>query len=178
MVSNKKQYLYLLRGLPGSGKTTYANKILSCETMGGHIVEADDFFVNWDEEAKYNFSKEFLREAHQLCFARCCNYLYHGGSNAVISNTNTKFWEMEKYFDLLDRFPNLEIFVIHLKTQFENIHGVPEEHIKTMSKRFQSNQEIADELSKLNMYDLTKVKFYCITPDSGLIEEEIVDEEG
>ena len=53
--------LTLVRGLPGSGKSTFANWIWNEYA----ICEADKFFV--DNEGNYNFDATKLREAHEWC---------------------------------------------------------------------------------------------------------------
>ncbi len=53
--------LTLLRGLPGSGKSTFANLI----TNEFSICEADKFFT--DKEGNYNFDATKLSQAHSWC---------------------------------------------------------------------------------------------------------------
>ena len=51
--------LTLVRGLPGSGKSTFANWIWNEYA----VCEADKFF--YDKEGNYNFDAIKLREAHE-----------------------------------------------------------------------------------------------------------------
>jgi adenylate kinase family enzyme len=53
--------LTLVRGLPGSGKSTFANFIWNEYA----ICEADKFF--YDSEGHYLFDASKLREAHKWC---------------------------------------------------------------------------------------------------------------
>jgi len=53
--------LTLVRGLPGSGKSTFANFIWNDYA----ICEADKFFT--DKEGNYNFDASKLKEAHKWC---------------------------------------------------------------------------------------------------------------
>jgi hypothetical protein len=60
--------LYVMRGLPGSGKTTLAQSMVKSYTEAGKkgvICSADDFFV--DNRGKYNFDMTRLSEAHEHC---------------------------------------------------------------------------------------------------------------
>jgi tRNA uridine 5-carbamoylmethylation protein Kti12 len=51
--------LYIVRGIPGSGKTTFA-KSLNCP-----VFEADMFFVN--SQGIYNFDYTKIKDAHAWC---------------------------------------------------------------------------------------------------------------
>ena len=53
--------LTLVRGLPGSGKSTFANNI----TNEFSVCEADKFF--YDKEGNYNFDATKLSQAHKWC---------------------------------------------------------------------------------------------------------------
>ena len=55
--------LLLIRGLPGSGKTTLAHKLADLQT-GSICVAADDFFMEDDE---YKFDSAKLQEVHERC---------------------------------------------------------------------------------------------------------------
>ncbi len=52
--------LYIVRGVPGSGKSTFAKSI----AKSWQIFEADDYFV---KNGKYEFNFSHLRDAHDSC---------------------------------------------------------------------------------------------------------------
>jgi adenylate kinase family enzyme len=54
--------LFLVRGIPGSGKSTFAKHIWNEYA----ICEADKFFHN-KETGEYNFDPSRLKEAHEWC---------------------------------------------------------------------------------------------------------------
>jgi len=54
--------LFLVRGIPGSGKSTFAKHIWNEYA----ICEADKFFHN-KETGEYNFDASRLKEAHEWC---------------------------------------------------------------------------------------------------------------
>ena len=58
-----KKILYILRGVPGSGKSTYANEIMSNlrDRIGEHY-EADMYFM---DNGKYNWNADKLYFAHK-----------------------------------------------------------------------------------------------------------------
>ncbi|XP_036157057.1 NEDD4-binding protein 2-like 1 isoform X6 [Myotis myotis] len=57
-----RKHLYLLRGLPGSGKTTLARQ-LQHDFPRALIFSTDDFFFR--EDGTYEFNPDFLEEAHE-----------------------------------------------------------------------------------------------------------------
>jgi predicted kinase len=130
--------LTLVRGLPGSGKSTFANTI----TNKFSVCEADKFF--YDKEGNYNFDATKLREAHKWCRDEVEIRMKDNQINEqfyphiVVSNTFTQQWEMDAYFGLAKQY-EYKVFTIIVENRHdgENIHNVPEEKIKQMANRFE-----------------------------------------
>ena len=129
--------LILLRGIPGSGKTTLANIILQQPNNNPQeVLSADDFFVGDDGE--YNFDPTKLIEAHNYCQFRCSERMRQQKVRIVVANTFTQEWEMDEYFKMAERY-NYRIHTIVVENRHgnENIHGVPKDKLKQMKKRFE-----------------------------------------
>jgi predicted kinase len=129
--------LYLLRGLPGAGKSTLANQI------GGSHFEADMYFIN--ENGEYIFNGADIKKAHQWCqsqveLAMIQNHITYGldSSDIVVSNTFTQGWEMEPYYKLAESY-GYRVFSLIVENRHggENIHGAPENKIEEMRVRFE-----------------------------------------
>jgi predicted kinase len=129
--------LYLLRGLPGAGKSTLANQI------GGTHFEADMYFIN--ENGEYIFNGADIKKAHQWCqsqveLAMIQNHITYGldSSDIVVSNTFTQGWEMEPYYKLAESY-GYRVFSLIVENRHggENIHGAPENKIEEMRVRFE-----------------------------------------
>lgn len=118
--------LVLIRGLPGSGKSTIAKAM-----TGFKHCEADSYFV--DKNGDYLFDRSKISEAHKNCQMECALYLA-AGWDVVVSNTFTQMWEMQPYFDMVA--PEKPT-VIEAKGCFKNVHGVPEESIERMRARWE-----------------------------------------
>jgi len=137
-ITNETQgELILLRGLPGSGKTTLAKIILQLRsTDEPEILSADDFFE--DKEGEYNFDPTKLKEAHNYCQFRCSERMRQQKARIVVANTFTQEWEMDEYFKMAERY-NYRVHTVIVENRHgnENVHGVPEDKLQQMKNRFQ-----------------------------------------
>jgi predicted kinase len=129
-----EKMLYLVRGLPGSGKSTFA------KTLGGIHIEADQYFV--DVEGNYNFDGSKIKLAHEYCRTQTEAWMKMDTDQVnvnkiVVSNTFTQEWEMEPYFELAKKY-GYKVFSIIVENRHggTNVHGVPEEKIEQMKNRF------------------------------------------
>jgi tRNA uridine 5-carbamoylmethylation protein Kti12 len=136
----EKEYvgdLILLRGVPGSGKTTLGNIILfNTQSNIQDVLSADNFFVN--EKGEYIFDATKLKEAHNDCQVKCAERMRNQFSKIVVANTFTQEWEMEPYFIMAERY-NYRIHSVIVENRHgnKNIHNVPDEKISQMTKRFE-----------------------------------------
>ena len=130
--------LFLIRGLPGSGKTTFAKKMAKRRFFQNYPVwEADEYFVN-DDNGKYEFNPSYLREAHRWCKDRCIYSMSKKVNKIFISNTFTEEWEMVVYFELAKQYGyNVTTIIVENRHDGVNIHGVDEKKLEVMKKRFQ-----------------------------------------
>ena len=128
--------LILLRGIPGSGKTTLAKILLQIRvTDEPEVLSADDFFEN--ENGEYNFDASKLKEAHNYCQFRCSERMRQQKAKIIVANTFTQEWEMEIYYEMAKRYNyRVHTLIVENRHGSENIHGVPAEKIKQMKKRF------------------------------------------
>ena len=129
--------LILLRGLPGSGKTTLAKVILQLPSnTEPEVLSADDFFET--EDGLYNFDATKLKEAHNYCQFRCSERMRQQKAKIVVANTFTQEWEMDEYFKMAERY-NYRVHTIVVENRHgnQNVHGVPEDKLQQMKDRFQ-----------------------------------------
>ena len=143
--------LYIMRGCPGSGKTTLARELRG-ET--GRVFSTDDFFVQSDGE--YVFDPKKVAVYHKRNHDMAREAISEGVSPVVIDNTNTTAWEMRPYVETGLRH-GYKIQFVEPDTSWrydpdqlslKNSHGVPLESIKRMLKRFQKNPTVESVLGK------------------------------
>lgn len=124
--------LYIIRGLPGSGKSTFARTLLDRGVVSCHY-EADMFFLT--KEGVYFYNPNRLKEAHEWCQSSVEHSLKKGFSVAV-SNTFTMMWEIEPYVKMCEEI-DVPYTIIKMEGKFQNIHEVPAHIIDKMKKRWQ-----------------------------------------
>ena len=124
--------LILIRGIPGSGKSTFARFIQSLDPTYA-LYEADQFFIQIDGTYRYDPSK--IKEAHKLCQKRVEYTLLHNGS-AIVANTFVRKWELQPYIDMATEL-NIPYSIITMNGRFDSIHNVPESVINRMQDTFE-----------------------------------------
>ena len=122
--------LFLLRGLPGAGKSTLAKSI------GGSHVEADMYFLN--EQGDYNFDPAKLKDAHNWCRETAETAMKRGADKVIVSNTFTMEWEMDAYYEVAEKY-SFTVFSLIVENRHggKNVHSCPEEKVEMMKKRFE-----------------------------------------
>jgi adenylate kinase family enzyme len=131
--------LYLVRGVPGSGKSTFAKHIWNEYS----ICEADQYFVDkTTKEYKFDYTK--IKDAHAWCQEQVeirmkdnqLNEQYY--PEIVVSNTFTQEWEMEPYFKLAEKY-GYKVFSLIVENRHGgvNTHGVPDDKVQVMRDRFE-----------------------------------------
>ena len=121
--------LYICRGLPGSGKSTFANKVAAL------VVEPDMF--RYDADRKYVFdsdknadvirkTEDLLRYAMSHLEMPCL----------AVTATHVKLDHFRRYVNMAHEF-GYEVHVVECYAQFGNVHDVPEAVIAKMAKEFE-----------------------------------------
>jgi predicted kinase len=122
--------LILLRGLPGSGKSTVAEMF----PKAVHY-EADMYFM---VNGEYKFDVTKLKNAHAWCQDMVYMDMLKDVPTIVVSNTFTQEWEMEAYYKLAKDY-GYTVFSLIVENRHggRNIHGVPDDKLEIMKNRFE-----------------------------------------
>ena len=131
MKSNNIKELFLLRGLPGAGKSTLAKSIEA------YHVEADMFFVHGVTN-EYKFDASKLGKAHEWCQSVVDVCMSDKLRKIAVSNTFTQEWEMQPYFDLAEKY-GYRVYSLICENRHSGVnqHGVPEDKLVQMKNRFE-----------------------------------------
>lgn len=126
--------LILLRGLPGSGKTSLA-KVLS-ENSKYPMYSVDDYFTN-AETGEYLFDYKNNQYAYKQCQDQTEQSMRQKAKKILVHNTFTMAWEMEPYFKLASTY-NYSLFVVTVENYHEtgNVHEVSHEQLQKMAEKY------------------------------------------
>jgi len=123
--------LILLRGLPGSGKSTVAKLF----DKALHF-EADMYFL--DADGNYQFDASKIKNAHNWCRHSVMDAMKEGHPIVVVSNTFTQEWEMDVYYLLAEELGyRVTSMIVENRHDGKNIHGCPDDKIEQMKTRFE-----------------------------------------
>lgn len=125
--------LILVRGHPGSGKTTHALALKAFRPALVHI-ENDQAFT--DENGHYTFDLARHQEAKDSCLQRTAQALSRG-LPVVVSNTFTTRAELAPYIAMATQMGK-RVGVVEMFGQFPNHHDVPEAVVTAKKEAFES----------------------------------------
>ncbi len=127
-VHQNDKILFLIRGLPGAGKSSLAHIIAD------EVCENDDYFYL---NGKYTFAKDHLMWAKGECLSRCRNAMEQGIKKIAIANTFCDPAGMIPYQQLAKMF-GYSVFTIvtENRQRTTNIHDVQHDVITKMQRSF------------------------------------------
>lgn len=134
--------LFIVRGIPGSGKTTLSRLIaifIDNVTEGRAEHFATDMF--WEKDGEYNFNPVRLDEAHKWCRRQVEAALSEGVHSAVVHNTFSQRWEVTPYLDIADTY-GYNPFILETQNFFGSEHDIPERTFDEIAGRFHDAVEV------------------------------------
>jgi predicted kinase len=122
--------LIIVRGIPGSGKTTFAKMI------GRAICCADDWHT--DREGNYNWKPENVGKAHDWCKRKCRRFMKKNINPVLVVNTSTTEKELAPYIAMA-KYYGYKYFSVIVENRHGGVneHGVPEQTLDKMTDRFE-----------------------------------------
>lgn len=130
--------LYLIRGLPGSGKSTFAETL--ARKFGYDNYEADDYHYKASHNGSewvYDWKPENVAAAHRYCQEMCRRSMEEGDLQVIISNTFTTAKELEPYLAMAVEFGyGVTSLIVENRHGGVNVHDVPQATLDKMRNRF------------------------------------------
>ena len=137
--------LLLVRGLPGSGKTTISKALLAEEPpFYREHLEADQWMnaagARTLDPAAFVFQPTVLPAAHRACIATARSALQRG-LNVIVANTLTTNREAAPYWNIARELRLPAVGVLTATGAYPSIHRVPEHALAQMRARWEELSE-------------------------------------
>lgn len=125
--------LYLIRGLPGSGKSTFAKEL--ADGLDCNHFEHDKYL--YTEEGEYLWTEKRMAYAYRQCL-RDTEATMVDGEPVVVSNVFPTSKSLKNYRKLAEKWGyRVTYIVVENRRGGVNIHDVPQEALEDMRKAFQ-----------------------------------------
>ena len=144
LINNNQLVLYMIIGISGSGKSTFARALSSNQNI--KYFQADQYF---EKDGEYLFDRTQLGNAHKWCQTSVEGELKKGNS-VIVSNTGLTLWQRQIYYKIAEKF-GAKIKMKIMNGNFKNTHNVPEEVIENMKKKFYENKVTSSQIDKYNI---------------------------
>ena len=149
--------LYIMRGLPGSGKSTRAKQLRLQNASICDLYSTDDYWERPD--GTYDFNIDLIKDAHIWNQQRTHKGMQACVDHIIIDNVNTTLREMMPYIKLGVHYGYAISLVESNATwkfdveecYYRNTHGVPYSTILRMYHEWESTDIIKEELSKIGV---------------------------
>ncbi len=141
-MKSKLKRVYLISGLPGTGKSTLANLLVDAHNIlaqdSAVRFEADQFFI--DDEGQYKWDPAQIKNAHRWCQDMFWKALSADTPVVVVANTFTREDHKDPYREMAHQWA-YEVVEISMDTQHlhtaealaqRTVHGVPLDTIRNM----------------------------------------------
>lgn len=133
--------LYIIRGMPGSGKTTLGKGLE--QDNQATLIEADDFFTD-PSTGKYVFESRMVRAAHKMARRQMMRYVYHKRPVACAAIFATRR-EIMSYIDAARAVDSkVMAAIITCLDSFESTHEIPDDVIARHAKNFVSSRYLSE----------------------------------
>lgn len=142
-IKSAPRHVFIMVGIPGSGKSTTAKKITHLaeeiyEWGAGEVVSADNFFMH---DGEYKFDPSKLGDAHKACMRHFLNLVMGGLRIIVVDNTNLSIESMAAFAAVAHVYDYSVTLVFHHISAEEsfkrNTHGVPLAKCQQMFGQFE-----------------------------------------
>lgn len=130
--------LYILRGIPGCGKTTLAEDLANAfGLLPGIVCCADDYHMI---DGEYRWKPENVEYSHKACQNKCRFLMYGNSPRVIISNTNVTESDINIYIKMANEY-GYKVFSLVVENRHGNIsvHNVPDSTLDKMENKLRNS---------------------------------------
>lgn len=124
----KMNILYIVRGIPGSGKSTLIKKITK------NIVELDDYYN--EKYGYYKFSYDEVPQSHKYALNKIEKMMIDKLDEIAVIDSFIKNKDFDQYKKLAIKY-NYQPIEIIVHSDFKDIHNVPIKRLEEMCNEFE-----------------------------------------
>lgn len=132
----KKKSVFILRGIPGAGKSSVAEELFET-AYPAVICCADDYFMH---NGKYEWDANKIGAAHLYCQNLFKKHLELETSVIIVANTSTNERDVNLYRNLAIEH-GYKVFVLTIENWHDgqDVHNVPEEVKENMKRNLKNS---------------------------------------
>ena len=143
----------IMRGIPGSGKTTITENIMKLYYYIARVHSTDDYFVG--EDGKYKFNADTLMTNHRNNYNSFCKSLNEGIPIVIVDNTNIRHKWYREYAEKANEmgYQVIEVLIdpdycTIDKMHKRNKHNVPKKIVENMYNALKNNMKAIEGCQK------------------------------
>jgi hypothetical protein len=127
--------LYILRGIPGSGKTTLARQMATEKNI--RLVEIDQFL---EVDGVFVYDRNKISAGIDWCHEQVAHEMAAGRS-VIVANTHRRWREMRDYVSVALEL-GFEVQIIQCLGDYGSVHDVPDAKMAEFRKTFIHNDQM------------------------------------
>ncbi len=132
--------LIIIRGIPGSGKTTFAKELLDKSVQPSVHIEAD-MYRQPTPACKYIYDKACDKEALMWSYLEAKRYLQQGYT-VILSNTAPTVYSIKAIVEYTKHSPSI---IYRMTGEYKNTHNVPKDVVQSFKEVF---EDVIGEIKK------------------------------
>ena len=145
--------LYIVRGIPGSGKSTLIKKITK------NIVELDDYYN--EKYGYYKFSYDEVPQSHKYALNKIEKMMIDKLDEIAVIDSFIKNKDFDQYKKLAIKY-NYKPIEIIVHSDFKDIHNVPIKRLEEMCNEFEFIPIESEGAINNNMIDRACEEIYAM----------------
>ena len=152
-----KKTFIIIRGLPGSGKSTLSHDLARISTLRGYSIQIRETDMYFMKDGKYEFDASKLSLYHNQNQIAVWDDMNNDVDWVVLANTSLTINEIDSYIRFAASF-GYHVEVLTATGNYESIHSVPAYTMKKMRQRMVPHDKFVEKVNEL-------LKFYELNVD-------------